>query len=119
MTTEKPIVPCSEIWLHDFPNLEWDTKCKDCGKTVDEITGIRKDLAKLKKENESIKETRSYYDEFEKAAVSKALSDFEGKIIERINKITLGEWEDMTKRKLKKIISQTKKKVAGSSLKMF
>ena len=37
---------CSKIWLHNFPNLKWDTKCKDCGKTVDEITGIRKDVEK-------------------------------------------------------------------------
>jgi hypothetical protein len=23
--------------LHNFPNLKWNTKCKDCGKTVGKI----------------------------------------------------------------------------------
>jgi hypothetical protein len=43
----KKIKPCSNISLHDFPDLKDETKCRDCGKTVREI----KELAvKTKKE---------------------------------------------------------------------
>jgi hypothetical protein len=41
------MIACSEIWFHNFPNLLWDTKCKDCGKTVKEIIGIKMKNGKI------------------------------------------------------------------------